>query len=235
MNLQEQISRIKKVISHLVESKDEYFINKKYEISNQYNPDVEKLQRFLVYDKNMDLGSYDPNKDGVDGKYGRRTKLAHESFLSGTPIENTNISGDVLFVGGLESNMGLNGQTKLLQKGLGGNVNIKSFHHNDSSDIINDYINKNKPSLIFLFSAGANKISSISRNGNVNLNKVYIIEPYSTSNNVVNIINSAIGKGLPSKNVFHGGTSGRGSRIKGATYSNANNHFSALTTVPKII
>jgi len=72
-------------------------------------------------------------------------------------------------------------------------------------------------------------------NSNANLKKVYIIEPYSASQRVIKKIESAVSKGLPRKNVFHGGSPGRGSNIKGATSSNATGHFNALTTVPQLV
>jgi hypothetical protein len=235
----ESQSKILKEFFPLVaKDKIENIVNKKFDISNTFNPEVEKLQEFLNK-QGFDLGGYGQNEDGVDGKYGPYTAKAHKLYLQGkTPKEFkdvvSNIS-DVIFVGGLEKDMGLQGQTRLLQKGLGSDVKIKSFHYSDSDSNINDYIDKNPNIPIFLFSAGANKIFSISDNSNANLKKVYIIEPYSASPRVIKKIESAVSKGLPRKNVFHGGSPGRGSNIKGATSSNATGHFNALTTVPQLV
>lgn len=233
-----QLSILKEFFPLVGKDKNEDIVNKKFDISNTFDPEVEKLQEFLNK-QGFDLGGYGQNSDGVDGKYGRYTAKAHKLYLQGkTPREFKDVvsnTSDVIFVGGLEKDMGLDGQTRLLQKGLGSNVKIKSFHYYDLDSKINDYIDKNPNIPVFLFSAGANKISTISDNSNVNMNKVYIIEPYSASQRVINRIESAVSKGLPRKNVFHGGSSGRGSKIKGATSSNASGHFNALSTVPKLV
>ena len=235
MNLQENILRIKEVMGLLFEEK-EVFKTNTFELSNEYNPEVEKLQKFLV-SQGFNLGNYGPSKDGVDGIFGPLTKKAFQEYQVGeepSTIENDLPSTKILFVGGLEKNMGLEGQTNLLRQGTGVHT-IKSFHYFDSDSEINEYIDENPGVRIFLFSAGTNKITPISQNENTNLKNVFIIEPYSASRKVVSKIESAISKGLPRKNIFHGGTSGRGSSIKGATSSGASNHFGALKTVPSLI
>jgi hypothetical protein len=243
MNLQENISRIKQVMGLVREQIDDLVTKTDFQITNKYNPEVEKLQKFLI-SKGYNVGKTGKSRDGVDGIYGRLTKAAYQNYKKGispdsnqtqnsdTSFEKSN--ADVFFVGGLEKDMNLGSQTNLLSQGFGDGRNVKSFHYYDNDQIINDFINNNPNVIIYLFSAGANKISPISNNPNVDLKKVYIIEPYSASRKVIDKIESAFSKGLPRKNVFHGGNTGRGSAIKGATPSNAKGHFGALTSVASI-
>ncbi len=71
-NLQEQISRIKKLIQ-------EININNEFKISYKYNPEVEDLQK-LLFDKGYYIGNFGPKKNGIDGKYGPLTKAAHDAL-----------------------------------------------------------------------------------------------------------------------------------------------------------
>ena len=59
------------------------------ELSNTFNSDVEKLQKFLK-DKNYFLGIYGAKDDGVDGKYGKNTKEAHKAYLENVSSDDYN-------------------------------------------------------------------------------------------------------------------------------------------------
>lgn len=97
MNLQENIQRIKQMMGiSPVNSNDiisESIIDKEFTPSSKFNPEVELLQKELK-SKNYDLGTYGPNKDGIDGIYGKLTKLAHEAAKEGTTPEEFNINKD---------------------------------------------------------------------------------------------------------------------------------------------
>jgi len=93
MNLQESIQRIKQVMGiDILINNDlilESLIDKEFSISYKFNPEVESLQKELKL-KNYNLGTYGPNKDGIDGKYGKLTKLAHEAAKEGVSPEEFN-------------------------------------------------------------------------------------------------------------------------------------------------
>ena len=100
MNLQENLNRIKElmgVINVISESEEEQLVNKEFEISNNYDDDVVKLQKILI-DKKYDIGSYGPEKNGVDGKYGDLTKKAHESLISGITPDKFNKNSEIVNV-----------------------------------------------------------------------------------------------------------------------------------------
>ena len=90
MNLTEEIKRIKEIMgvedSKEKESKNPEIVDKSFDISYDYNPEVESLQKVLK-DKGYYIGKYGSNEDGVDGKYGPMTKAAHESLKQGISPE----------------------------------------------------------------------------------------------------------------------------------------------------
>ncbi len=57
--------------------------------SNKYDPKIAELQKELI-SKGFDLGTYGPNKDGVDGIYGPLTKAADNQNKSGVKPEEFN-------------------------------------------------------------------------------------------------------------------------------------------------
>lgn len=89
MRLQENIQRIKKIMGLITESELPDGFESVRDITRNFDEDVERLQEFLI-SKNYDLGSFGPNKDGVDGIYGRLTKRAHKSYLKGLSPEEFN-------------------------------------------------------------------------------------------------------------------------------------------------
>lgn len=90
MKLNEEISRIKKIINVITESEDEMIRDmfpKTMETSIDYDSDVEKLQKFLV-SKGYNLSGIKKNRNPINGKYNLITKRAHQAFLdSETPTE----------------------------------------------------------------------------------------------------------------------------------------------------
>lgn len=78
MNLNEDIKRIKEVMGLVTEQ----VTKKQFDISYDYNPEVEELQKELI-SKNYYIGKFGKNKDGIDGKYGPFTKAAHEALMKG--------------------------------------------------------------------------------------------------------------------------------------------------------
>ena len=113
MNLQENLNRIKElmgVINVISESEEDQLVNKEFEISNNYDDDVVKLQKILI-DKNYDIGSYGPEKNGVDGKYGDLTKKAHESLISGITPDKFNKNSEIVNVNNNNNNIEDNNST----------------------------------------------------------------------------------------------------------------------------
>lgn len=150
---------------------------------------------------------------------------------------------DAIFVGGLEDAINQNGQLGILKNGLG-EKNIASFKYNSSTSEINKVLESNPKIPIFLFSAGCTKAKDLVSNKNVDLNKLYIIEPYGVWKVAADIVKFAVASGVPPQNVFyHTVRDSKGKEIQGAslpygkglvdnaTDTNAKDHFDALRVV----
>ena len=142
---------------------------------------------------------------------------------------------DAILVGGLDyrsSDYPISQQVEILKKGFGGNKNVKGFRYNTSTSEILNFLNKNPKVPIFLFSAGCTKAKELSNSSNVDKSKLFIIEPFASSEKTKSIVQSAVNNGVPSSNVYVGGSSGRGSGVvDGTSSSNSSSHWGALTKV----
>lgn len=233
--------------------------DKIFDLSNEYNKEVEDLQRFLK-SKNYDLGSYGVNKDGVDGKYGRKTRRAHKSYLSGKSPEkfnsqekeksiektddvfvnntqSSNLSGDVILMGGLDYRSGdknISQQVELLKSNLGGK-NVVGHRYNDFSGVKGS-ISKNPNSYVVLFSAGCSYSSKIAELIG-DKSKLFIVEPFASSSNTASSVQSAVSKGVPNGNVVVGPSTARGAGVvSGATKTpSGTSHWGALKFVGNLI
>ena len=56
------------------------------------HPDVVVLQRYLKHKYKADLGTYGKNKDGIDGKYGRKTQEAARAKLQKDAFHENDIA-----------------------------------------------------------------------------------------------------------------------------------------------
>lgn len=158
-------------------------------------------------------------------------RILIEEFFNESVGENF----DAVLVGGLDYRNGdykIDQQVELLKKGFGSNKKVKGFRYNTPTSEILNFLSQSPKIPIFLFSAGCTKASDLSNSRNVDVNKLYIIEPYAASSNTKQIVQSAVSNGVPSNNVFVGGSSGRGKGVvAGAVNSQSDSHWGALTKV----
>ena len=152
--------------------------------------------------------------------------------------ESINDSVDAVLVGGLDyrpSDYPISQQVEILKRGLGSNKNVKGFRYNTSTSEILNFLSQNPKVPIFLFSAGARKAEELSNSNYVDLNKLFIIEPFAASSGTKSIVRAAVSNGVPASNVFVGGSSGRGQGVvDGASSSQSDSHWGALTNVGKM-
>lgn len=150
-------------------------------------------------------------------------------------ITESEDSYDAVLVGGLDyrsSDFPIDQQVELVKKGFGSDKNIKGFRYNASTSDVLNFMSQNPGIPVFLFSAGCTKANDLSKSPNVDKDKLYIIEPYAVSDTTKSIVRSAVANGVPSTNVYVGGSQGRGQGIvDGSSSSNSSSHFGALTTV----
>ena len=222
-------------------------------LTEGYNQKVATIQKTLV-NKGYYLGNYGPNSDGVDGKLGPLTRKAYqkeygkpiETFLnqqSEIPKEKTNqpnkfltsSSYNAVLIGGLDYRQGdysIDKQVGLLKTNFSGNV--KGFRYNASTIDILNFLKNNPNIYVFMFSAGCKKAGDISKSPNVNLNKIYIIEPYAKNGN--SSVVAAVSNGVPASNVFVGPSTDRGKGVvSGAVSSQSSSHWGALKNVGNYI
>lgn len=208
--------------------------------SIEYDPKVEIIQRYLK-SKNYNLGSYGPNKDGVDGKLGPLTRAAMEQEFGTKTKRKKRITSekvgeyDAIFVGGLDNRPGdldINSQINLLKQGLGSDKNVKGFRYSTPTSTIIETIKSNIGIPVYLFSAGCRKSYEIANAMGEHKNKLFIIEPYAAGAETKNNVRNAVNSGVPSSNVFVGNSVGRGKGIvSGASSSESSSHWNALKTV----
>jgi hypothetical protein len=176
---------------------------------------------------------YYPFKDETVGQYYMRTT---KNFSKNTQNTNQNtIKYDAILIGGLDNRAGdlnIDQQVQLLKKGIGTDKNVKGFRFNTSTSEINDFIKNNPKIPVYTFSAGAGKVFELTQNPNVDIQKLFVIEPYGASDTTKQIVNSAISKGMPSKNIYVGDSIYTGKNIaQNVQKSDSTNHWEALTSV----
>ena len=143
-----------------------------------------------------------------------------------------------ILVGGLNYRSGdksTSTQAEMLKSGLGV-ANVKSFDWDASTESVLSFLSANPKTPVFLFSAGCKKAEALSKSNDVNINKLYIIEPfYEPGGETARSVKAAVSNGVPSKNIFVGKNASRGSGIvSGTASSNAKDHWDALVTVGRM-
>ena len=142
---------------------------------------------------------------------------------------------DAILVGGLDYRDGdysIDKQVELFKEGFGQNKKVKGFRYTTTSaEVIVGM--KNSPKVpVFLFSAGCVRALELSNSDIVDKSKLFIIEPYTASENTKKIILDAIANGVPISNVYVGPDDARGSSISGASKTPSGiSHWGSLTYV----
>jgi hypothetical protein len=219
---------------------------KNYEEGNEFRNWFRKWNPNLAI--NLDLSQIGPynneyiqrawhypwGNESVGDYYTRKTKSTQSST---TKPNQTSIKYDAILIGGLDNRAGdlnIDQQVGLLKQGLGQNMNVKGFRYNTSTSEINEFLKNNPKIPIYTFSAGAVKVSDLSLNPNVNIKKLFVIEPYGASQKTKEIVNSAISNGMPSNNVFVGDSIYTGLGIsQNVQKSDSTSHWQSLTNVAR--
>lgn len=156
------------------------------------------------------------------------------------PGGKTNTAGGfaAILVGGLTYRSGdksTSTQAEMLKSGLG-MANIKSFDWDASTESVLTFLSEHPKTPVFLFSAGCKKAEALSKSNDVDIKKLYIIEPfYEPGGETARSVKAAVSNGVPSKNVFVGKNASRGSGIvSGTSSSNGSDHWDALVSVGRM-
>jgi hypothetical protein len=160
-------------------------------------------------------------------------------------IKKASKNSPIILLGGLDNRSGdksIQEQVELLRSGLTNQKReLIGFRYNNPDGLIEELSQVSKDSYVVLFSAGCSKslqIAKAMKDLKMNLDKLYIVEPYGVSSNVQKSVQGAINIGVPSKNVIVGGSTATGKGIAKnvtKTPSCLPNHWCSLTEVAKII
>ena len=214
-------------------------------IDNEVTNDISKQTIITAQTKfkelGYNLGTFGPNKDGIDGELGTLTNSAIGDYQNKNGLEKTGIldeetmaklsgntttkkdnqivtnqvSGNlIIFSAGLDNrpnDLSLDQHIEALEKTTGKKIN--GYRYNDKNGFINA-IKANPQSIVVMFSAGNQWASSVA-SASKNKNNVYMIEPFNSgpSGGTHKSVNLAIKSGVPSKNVIIGPSNGRGNGI----------------------
>ena len=121
-------------------------------------------------------------------------------------------------------------QGNLLQTALGNDFNVITLSHVPSP--LSEIKKHNNPYVV-MFSAGgrhSNSVANEINNSEKDLNKIYIVEPYTCGSNTLKKVNSAITTIGNNDNVYGGTSNCTGKNVAGKIDSESD-HWSALTTV----
>jgi hypothetical protein len=152
-----------------------------------------------------------------------------------TETEPSKSGYDAILVGGLDyrpSDYKLDRQVDLLKKGFGTNKKIMAFRYSTPASTVLDFLKKNPYLPIFLFSAGCQLSDTLSKSPDADPKKIYVIEPFGSSEKTASIVRAAVQNGLPAQNVFVGKSQSTGAGIvRGSSRSGSSTHWGALTQV----
>jgi hypothetical protein len=181
------------------------------------------------------------------------SKMFHlmERGFFGKQVLNEDDAGvkyDAIFVAGLTREVSIDGQVEYFKKGFGSNAKVAAFDYNGVShggtQTIAQVLASNPKIPAFLFSKGCEMVQVVASNGNADVQKIFVIEPYYGQGQTVKPkIEAALGAGVPAKNVYvaNYANAGKGVLCKpndtnndglcGATATKSGNHYSAVTEV----
>jgi peptidoglycan hydrolase-like protein with peptidoglycan-binding domain len=157
-----------------------------------------------------------------------------------TIIDNNSSNGsgvDIILMGGLDYRGGdksISQQVELLKKTTR-NKNVIGFRYNDPSGV-KGAIKSHPNAYVVLFSAGcgySSEIASMIKDKN----KLFVVEPYASSQNTGNSVRGAVSSGVPNKNVVTGPMTERGNGVVNGSTSTPQGigHWGALEYVGNLI
>jgi hypothetical protein len=196
---------------------------------------VKEFQRKKGLEDDGKVGPKTAEAMGVEPVFKKKTQDTEEKDEDSETKTQSTGSYDAILVGGLDYRSGdypIDQQVQKLKKNYSGNV--KGFRYNTETSTILNFLKSNTNVSVFLFSAGCDKAKDIAESGYVDLNKIYIIEPYAVKGN--SSVSGAVDNGVPASHVFVGGSKATGKGVvSGAVSSQSSSHWGALEGIGKLI
>ena len=149
---------------------------------------------------------------------------------------------DAIFVAGDKTRIPIPSQLQYFKNGFGKDRNVAAFDSNAGcvpfghKQTIEQVLAENPKIPVFLYSLGAIYVDRVASNGNADVRKIFVIEPYyGRGQHVKDNIDVAIGMGVKPSQIYVGGYADVGlGVVKGATPTKSNNHSLAVTEVAEI-
>jgi hypothetical protein len=161
-----------------------------------------------------------PPADEFEQQQRENTNRQNQTPQGGSPQGGSNTSNtesktgiEVIFVAGLTDGISFASQVNTFKSGYGTSAKVESFSWDTDPANISKVLAANPKIPIFLFSAGCTQVTRLLDNPNVDKNKIFLVEPYTVYTSNRTRMESAIDSGIPSRNVFVGPVSARGSNI----------------------
>lgn len=201
---------IKLIESHLQTVGGTYFTSCTYPPAPSIQPGVVNWTGYTIPEPDEFERQQQENEERNNGT---PTPSPTPAGSSGNQNEN-DTDVDVIFVSGITTEISFNSQVNAFKESYTPNSIIKSFTSEASNlPSIKEVLKSNPRIPIFLFSAGCQRITGLIDDPNLDKTKVFLIEPYTINTLGRQNMESAIDNGVPSKNVFVGPVSARGSNI----------------------
>jgi hypothetical protein len=146
---------------------------------------------------------------------------------------------DAIFVAGDRNVIAIPSQLQYFKNGFGKDRNVAAFDSNAGcvpfghKQTIEQVLAENPKIPVFLYSLGAIYVDRVASNGNADVRKIFVIEPYyGRGQHVKDNIDAAIGMGVKPSQIYVGGYANVGlGVVDGATPTKSGNHFLAVTEV----
>lgn len=146
---------------------------------------------------------------------------------------------DAILVGGLDDRAGdynINQQVELFKKGFGSEKKVLGLRYTTTaSQVLQKMANSPKVPVI-LFSAGNRRAVGLVGSELINKSKLFLVEPYTESENTRREILTAVSRGVPVTNVYAGPGDARGGAITGASKTPTGvDHWGSLSYVGGVL
>jgi len=146
---------------------------------------------------------------------------------------------DAILVGGLDDRKGdynINQQVELFKQGFGAEKKVLGLRYTTTSAQILQRMAISPRVPVILFSKGNERVAGLLASELIDKSKLFLVEAYTESDNVKNIILNAVSKGVPLTNVYAGPNDARGGAITGASKTPKGvDHWGALKYVGGIL
>ena len=146
---------------------------------------------------------------------------------------------DAILVGGLDDRAGdynINQQVELFKKGFGSEKKVLGLRYTTTASQVLQKMANSPKVYVILFSAGNRRAVGLVGSELIDKSKLFLVEPYTESENTRREILTAVSRGVPVTNVYAGPGDARGGAITGASKTPTGvDHWGSLSYVGGVV